>query len=265
MGDLNQVVLSSAVPAVIIADNGKKAGLNFKVYQELKSSLHRDLLNKIDVEKVATVRDERTRAQALAVIQGLVAGLQTPLSGRERERLALEVLDEVFGLGPLEPLLQDPSINDILVNGHKLVYVERAGLLEETNIMFKDNAHLMNIIDKIVSAVGRPVDESSPMVDARLANGSRVNVVIPPLAIDGPHLSIRRFGHIPITEDHLLKNQTITQPMLELLRGAVKSRINIIISGGTGAGKTTLLNVLSGYISEKERIVTIEDSAELQM
>src|SRR5216110_2174735 len=265
MGDLNQVVLSSAVPAVRIADNGKKAGLNFKVYQELKSSLHRDLLNKIDVEKVATMRDERTRAQVLSVIQDLVANLKTPLSGRERERLALEVLDEVFGLGPLEPLLQDPTVSDILVNGPRQVYVERGGILEESNLMFKDNAHLMNIIDKIVSAVGRRVDESSPMVDARLADGSRVNVIIPPLAIDGPHISIRRFGHIPITEDDLLKNQTITQPMLELLRGAMKSRINIIISGGTGAGKTTLLNVISGYISEKERIVTIEDSAELQM
>ena len=265
MGDLNHVVLSSAVAAVPIADNGKKAGLNFKVYQELKSSVHRDLLNKIDVEKVATMRDERTRSQALAVIQDLVANLQTPLSGRERERLSLEVLDEVFGLGPLEPLLQDPGINDILVNGHKLVYVERAGILEETNIRFKDDTHLMHIIDKIVSGVGRHVDESSPMVDARLADGSRVNVIIPPLAIDGPHLSIRRFGHVPISEDDLLANQTLTPQMLELIRGAVKSRLNIVISGGTGAGKTTLLNVLSGYISDKERIVTIEDSAELIM
>src|SRR5205085_6960766 len=265
MGDLNHVVSSLSVAAVPIADNGKKAGLNFKVYQELKSSVHRDLLNKIDVEKVATVRDERTRSQALLVIQDLVANLQTPLSGRERERLSLEVLDEVFGLGPLEPLLQDPGINDILVNGHKQVYIERAGVLEETNIRFKDDTHLMHIIDKIVSAVGRHVDESSPMVDARLADGSRVNVIIPPLAIDGPHLSIRRFGHVPITEEDLLKNQTLTQPMLELLRGAVKSRLNVIISGGTGAGKTTLLNVLSGFISERERIVTIEDSAELQM
>jgi pilus assembly protein CpaF len=201
----------------------------------------------------------------LSVIQDLVSNLKTPLSGRERERLSLEVLDEVFGLGPLEPLLQDPTVNDILVNGPKQVYVERAGVLEESNVMFKDNAHLMNIIDKIVSAIGRRVDESSPMVDARLADGSRVNVIIPPLAIDGPHISIRRFGHIPITEDDLLRNQTLTQPMLELLRGAVKARLNVIISGGTGAGKTTLLNVLSGYISEKERIVTIEDSAELQM
>jgi pilus assembly protein CpaF len=214
---------------------------------------------------VANQRDDGTRAQVLSAIQDLVANLKTPLSGRERERLSLEVLDEVFGLGPLEPLLQDPTINDILVNGPKQVYVERSGMLEESNIMFKDNAHLMNIIDKIVSGVGRRVDESSPMVDARLADGSRVNVIIPPLAIDGAHLSIRRFGHIPISEDDLIKNQTLTQPMLELLRGAVKSRLNIVISGGTGAGKTTLLNVLSGYISEKERIVTVEDSAELQM
>jgi len=264
MGDLNHVVLSSAVAAVPIADNGKKAGLNFKVYQELKSSVHRDLLNKIDVEKVATMRDERTRSQALAVIQDLVANLQTPLSGRERERLSLEVLDEVFGLGPLEPLLQDPGIND-LVNGHKQVYVERAGMLEETNIRFKDDTHLMHIIDKIVSGVGRHIDESSPMVDARLADGSRVNVIIPPLAIDGPHLSIRRFGHIPVSENDLLTNQTVTPQMLELIKGAVKARLNIVISGGTGAGKTTLLNVLSGYISDKERIVTIEDSAELIM
>jgi pilus assembly protein CpaF len=265
MGNLNHVVPSGAIAAMPIADDKKKAGLNFKVYQELKSSVHRDLLNKIDVEKVATVRDERTRSQALAVIQDLVASLQTPLSGRERERLSLEVLDEVFGLGPLEPLLQDPGLNDILVNGHKQVYVERAGVLEETNIRFKDDTHLMHIIDKIVSGVGRHVDESSPMVDARLADGSRVNVIIPPLAIDGPHLSIRRFGHIPISEEDLLANQTVTPQMLELIKGAVRSRLNIVISGGTGAGKTTLLNVLSGYISDKERIVTIEDSAELIM
>src|SRR3954462_1937979 len=264
MGEFNSItaqgIAASATPA-----ETKRTGLSFKEYQDLKSSVHRDLISRVDLERVATQRDEYTRGQVLSVIQDLVANLKTPLSGRERERLALEVLDEVFGLGPLEPLLQDPTVNDILVNGPKQVYAERAGMLEESNIMFKDNSHLMNIIDKIVSAVGRRVDESSPMVDARLADGSRVNVVIPPLAIDGPHLSIRRFGHIPITEDDLLKNQTITQPMLELLRGAVKSRVNIIISGGTGAGKTTLLNVLSGYISEKERIVTIEDSAELQM
>jgi pilus assembly protein CpaF len=265
MGEFNSISAQLGTSSAAASAEAKRTGLSFKEYQDLKSSVHRDLISRVDLERVANQRDEYTRGQVLSVIQDLVANLKTPLSGRERERLALEVLDEVFGLGPLEPLLQDPTVNDILVNGPKQVYVERAGLLEESNIMFKDNAHLMNIIDKIVSAVGRRVDESSPMVDARLADGSRVNVVIPPLAIDGPHLSIRRFGHIPITEDDLLKNQTLTQPMLELLRGAVKSRINIIISGGTGAGKTTLLNVLSGYISEKERIVTIEDSAELQM
>src|SRR5436305_12313373 len=168
MAEFNQVTpSSSSMKPLPIGEEKKQSGLNFKVYQELKSSVHRDLLNKVDLERVATVRDERTRAQALAVIQELVANLQTPMSGRERERLSLEVLDEVFGLGPLEPLLQDPSIADILVNGHKLVYVERAGMLEETNIRFKDDAHLMHIIEKVVSAVGRRVDESSPMVDAR--------------------------------------------------------------------------------------------------
>src|SRR4026207_550060 len=264
MAEFNQVTpSSSSMKPIPMVEEKRPSGLNFKVYQELKSSVHRDLLNKVDLERVAVVRDERTRAQALAVIQDLVANLQTPMSGRERERLALEVLDEVFGLGPLEPLLQDPTINDILVNGHNQVYIERAGMLEETNIRFKDNAHLMHIIDKIVSDIGRHVDESSPMVDARLADGSRVNVIIPPLAVDGPHLSIRRFGHIPLTDADLLANQTLTPPMLELIKGAVKARLNIVVSGGTGAGKTTFLNVLSGFISDKERIVTIEDAAEL--
>ena len=264
MGEFNSITqLGTGVTTA--GAEARRTGISFKEYQELKSSVHRDLISRVDLERVANQRDEYTRGQVLSVIQDLVGNLKTPLSGRERERLSLEVLDEVFGLGPLEPLLQDPTINDILVNGAKQVYVERAGVIEESNIMFKDNAHLMNIIDKIVSAVGRRIDESSPMVDARLADGSRVNVIIPPLAIDGPHMSIRRFGHIPITEEDLLKNQTLTQPMLELLRGAVKSRLNIIISGGTGAGKTTLLNVLSSYISDRERIVTIEDSAELQM
>jgi len=265
MGEFNSVSTPISSSGLAVAPEAKRTGLSFKEYQELKSSVHRDLISRVDLERVATQRDEYTRGQVLSVIQDLVSNLKTPLSGRERERLSLEVLDEVFGLGPLEPLLQDPTVNDILVNGPKQVYVERAGILEESNVMFKDNAHLMNIIDKIVSAIGRRVDESSPMVDARLADGSRVNVIIPPLAIDGPHISIRRFGHIPISEDDLLRNQTLTQPMLELLRGAVKARLNVLISGGTGAGKTTLLNVLSGYISDKERIVTIEDSAELQM
>ena len=266
MADMNQSMFSVPVPNPLAAGEPKRRnGLDFKVYQDVKTGIHRDLLNKVDLERVATQRDDRTRRQVLAVIQDLVSNLKVPMSGPEKERLCLEVLDEVFGLGPLEPLLQDPGISDILVNGHDEVYIERAGLLEDTKIMFKDDAHLMHIIDKIVSAVGRRVDESSPMVDARLPDGSRVNVVIPPLAIDGPHLSIRRFGHIPVSEDDLLANESLTPPMLDLLKSAVRARLNIVISGGTGAGKTTLLNVLSGYISDKERIVTIEDSAELQL
>ncbi len=246
--------------------NAQKYGAaDLRVYLELKNVIHHYLLNKVDLEKIAAAPDERTRAQVFAVIQDAVSRLKAPLSAPDKEQLSLEILDEMFGLGPLEPLLQDPSISDILVNGAKLVYVERAGILEETKITFKDDAHLMRLIQKIVSAIGRRVDESSPMVDARLADGSRIHVIIPPLAIDGPHLSIRRFGHTPITEDDLLANQTLTAPMLALLKAAVAARLNIVISGGTGSGKTTLLNVLSGYISSKERIVTIEDSAELQL
>jgi pilus assembly protein CpaF len=184
---------------------------------------------------------------------------------QERERLSQEVLDEVFGLGPLEPLLKDHSISDILVNTYNSVYIERNGLLERTNIQFRDDTHLMSIIDRIVSAVGRRVDESSPMVDARLPDGSRVNAIIPPLAIDGPCLSIRRFGRDPLTAEELLQNRTLTPPMLEVLRGCVYSRLNVLISGGTGAGKTTFLNMLSSFISNRERIVTIEDAAELQL
>jgi pilus assembly protein CpaF len=239
--------------------------LELRVYLDLKNAIHRYLLNKVDLERVAATPDEPTRGQVFAVIRDALLQVKAPFSGPERERLSLEVLDEVFGLGPLAPLLQDPTVSDILVNGAKEVYVERAGILEETKIIFKDDAHLMRIINKIVSAIGRRVDGSSPMVDARLADGSRVNVIIPPLAIDGPHLSVRRFGHTPITEENLLANQTLTAPMLGLLKAAVEARLNIVISGGTGAGKTTLLNVLSGYISSKERIVTIEDSAELQL
>ncbi|MHB8889038.1 MAG: CpaF family protein [Acidobacteriaceae bacterium] len=239
--------------------------MSAKDYQELKTTLHRDVLAKVDLEKLSYLQDGRARQQILGVIQNLVLSLEIPLSMLERERLSREVLDEVFGLGPLEPLLQDPTINDILVNTCHSVYVERAGLLEKTNVTFKDNIHLMHIIDKIVSAVGRRVDESSPMVDARLQDGSRVNVIIPPLAVDGPMLSIRRFGHVPLEAEDLLTNKTMTPQMLELLKGAVKCRLNIVISGGTGAGKTTLLNVISRFIPNNERIVTIEDSAELQL
>ena len=241
----------------------KGIGLAPKAYQELKSTVHRDLLSRVDLEKVMSLGDGAARSQIFSVIQDLVGGLNTPLSGMERQQLAREVLNEVFGLGPLEPLLEDPTISDILVNTHKQVYVERAGLLEKTNVVFKDDAHLMQIIERIVSAVGRRVDESSPMVDARLADGSRVNAIIPPLAIDGPSLSIRRFGHVPLQPDDLLANHTLTPQMLELLKGAIKARLNIVISGGTGSGKTTMLNCPSGFIPERERIVTIEDSAEL--
>ena len=214
---------------------------------------------------MTSLEDVKARAQLREVIQVLILKLETPLSTVEKERLSREVLHEVFGLGPLEPLLQDPTINDILVNTAKQVYVERSGVLELTNVAFKDDAHLRHIIDKIVSQVGRRVDESSPMCDARLADGSRVNVIIPPLAVDGPILSIRRFGKIPIGTDQLLANRTVTAPIFDAMKAAVRAKLNIVISGGTGAGKTTLLNVLSGYIGDTERIVTIEDSAELQL
>jgi pilus assembly protein CpaF len=234
-----------------------------KTYQELKATLHRELLNKIDLERLTSLQDVHARTQVQSVIYDLISGTSVPLSGAEKERICREVLHEVFGLGPLEPLLQDQAITDILVNTHRHVYIERGGMLELTSVVFKDAAHLRHIIDKIVSRVGRRVDESSPMCDARLEDGSRVNVVIPPLAIDGPIMSIRRFGRTPIGIEQLLATQALTPAMLELLKAAVKARLNIVISGGTGAGKTTLLNALSSFISDRERIVSIEDSAEL--
>ena len=234
-------------------------------YQDLKTTLHRELLNKIDLERLTSLQDVRARTQVQSVIYDLISASNVPLSAAEKERICREVLHEVFGLGPLEPLLQDPLISDILVNTHRQVYIERGGILELTNVVFKDEAHLRHIIDKIVSNVGRRVDESSPMCDARLDDGSRVNVVIPPLAVDGPILSIRRFGRIPIGVDQLLTSRSLTPPILELLKASVKARLNVIISGGTGTGKTTLLNALSSFIPSRERIVTIEDSAELQL
>ena len=240
-------------------------GAGGRSYQELKTTLHRELLNKIDLERLTSLQDAYARTQVQNVIYDLIAVTNFPLSGSERERICREVLQEVFGLGPLEPLLQDQTITDILVNTHRQVYVERGGMLELTNVVFKDAAHLRHIIDKIVSNVGRRVDESSPMCDARLDDGSRVNVVIPPLSIDGPIMSIRRFGRVPIGIEQLLSFRTVTPPMLELLQAAVQARLNIVISGGTGSGKTTLLNALSSFISDRERIVSIEDSAELQM
>jgi len=234
-------------------------------YQQVKADLHRKILDRLDLEKLGRTAGDAAREEVLVLIRNSVNSEAVPLSFAERERLSREILDEIFGLGPLEPLLKDPSISDILVNRFDRVYIERAGKLEPTGLSFKDDAHLMQIIDRIVSRVGRRVDESSPMVDARLADGSRVNAIIPPLAIDGPCLSIRRFGRDPITARNMIENKTLTEPMLELLSTMVKGRLNLLISGGTGAGKTTLLNVLSGYIPNSERIVTIEDAAELQM
>jgi pilus assembly protein CpaF len=231
----------------------------------VKAAIHRKLIQKLNLDRLTEVNRDEVRREVTQILEALVVGESTPMNLQERERLATEVLDEVFGLGPLEPLLADPTVSDILVNTHKRVYVERKGMLEMTSIQFRDDIHLMSIIDRIVSAVGRRVDESSPMVDARLADGSRVNAIIPPLAVDGPCLSIRRFGRDPLTSEDLLQNNTLTEPMLELLRGCVKARLNILVSGGTGAGKTTFLNVLSSYISNRERIVTVEDAAELQL
>ncbi len=234
-------------------------------YQQVKADLHRKILDRLDLEKLGRTTGDSAREEVLILIRNSVNSEAVPLSFAEREQLSREILDEIFGLGPLEPLLKDPTISDILVNRFDRVYVERAGKLEITGLSFKDNQHLMQIIDRIVSRIGRRVDESSPMVDARLQDGSRVNAIIPPLALDGACLSIRRFGRDPITARNMLDNKTLTGPMLELLSAVVKGRLNVIISGGTGAGKTTVLNVLSGYIPNSERIVTIEDAAELQL
>jgi pilus assembly protein CpaF len=234
-------------------------------YQDLKFVLHRKLLDRINLEMLSSVAVERVRAEVRSAVAKLVEEEKTPLSLGEKDRIIGEVLDEVFGLGPLEPLLADPTISDILVTTPKLVYIERGGKLYRTPVQFKDNAHLMRIIEKIVARVGRRVDESSPLVDARLPDGSRVNAAIPPVAVDGPLLSIRRFGRDPLTAEDLVAGLSVTDGMMQLLQACVHARLNIVISGGTGAGKTTLLNVLSTYISEEERIVTIEDAAELKL
>jgi len=234
-------------------------------YQQLKFSLHRKLLGRVNLEAVLALPEERIRAEIRGALARLLDEEDVALNAIEQHRILDEVLDEVFGLGPLEPLLQDPDISDILVTTPSLVYVERGGKLFRTPVEFKDNAHLIRIIEKIVSRVGRRIDESSPMVDARLPDGSRVNAVIPPVAVDGPILSIRRFGKGALASDELVRNLTLTEGMCELLKACVASRLNVVVSGGTGAGKTTLLNVLSSFIPETERIVTIEDAAELRL
>lgn len=234
-------------------------------FQQVKSDLHKKILDRLNLERLGIGSTEAVRGEVLALIRNEIAVESVPLSFTERERLSRDILDEIFGYGPLEAVLKDPTVSDILVNRRDQIYVEREGKLERTQLTFKDDAHLMQIIDRIVSQVGRRVDESSPMVDARLPDGSRVNVIIPPLALDGPCMSIRRFGRDRLIDRDLVANVSLTEPMLELLKRMVQARLNIIISGGTGAGKTTLLNVLSAYIPERERVVTIEDAAELQL
>jgi pilus assembly protein CpaF len=234
-------------------------------FQEMKSRLHRALINRMDLTKLGALAPDQVNAEVSRLAEGVLAAEAMPLSTVERERLVNEVRHELFGLGPLEPLLADPTISDILVNSHSNIYIERRGKLEATNVAFKDDEHLMRVIERIVSSVGRRIDESSPMVDARLQDGSRVNAIIPPLSIDGPVLSIRRFGTEPLRMSALIEKQAVTRDIADMLEMCVKARLNVLISGGTGAGKTTLLNALSAYIPSDERIVTIEDSAELQL
>ncbi len=249
----------------LLKNTGRAKAAPTPEYQELKFTLHRKLVDKINLDALASMDNQKMRGEVRQALLGLIDAEPTLLSSHEKQQICDEVLDEVFGLGPLEPLLKDPTISDILVNTCKHVYVERRGLLELTTVAFRDDQHLLRIIDKIVSQVGRRIDESTPMVDARLSDGSRVNAIIPPLAVDGPILSIRRFSTDKLMPNDLVERSALTQGMIEILEAAVKAKLNIIISGGTGSGKTTLLNALSVFINAKERIVTIEDAAELQL
>jgi pilus assembly protein CpaF len=232
---------------------------------QIRARIHRQLLERLNLTNLETYQRDQVVSEVRKLVQEMLARESMPLNFEEREGLVEQVLHEIFGLGPLEPLLRDPTVSDILVNTGRQVFVERNGRLERTGIRFKDDKHLMQVIDRIVAAVGRRIDDSSPMVDARLADGSRVNAIIPPLAIDGPHVSIRKFKKDVLSAEDLLRYETVTPPMLDLLQGVVHARLNVLISGGTGAGKTTLLNMLSSSIPANERIVTIEDSAELQL
>jgi pilus assembly protein CpaF len=236
-----------------------------RAFEHVKNDVHRSLLTQLDLEKLSTAGNGRGKQAVAALILEIAAKEKLLLNASEKDRLQAELLDEVFGYGPLEPLLADPTISDILVNSKDLVYIERFGILHKVDVKFRDDRHLLQIIDRIVGAVGRRVDESSPMVDARLPDGSRVNAIIPPLALDGPAVSIRRFGASPLTAERLLELKSISHEMLQVLSAAVRARISVLISGGTGAGKTTFLNMLSHYIPETERLVTIEDAAELQL
>jgi pilus assembly protein CpaF len=234
-------------------------------FDQLKAEVHRTVISRMDLERLSAVNNGRAKQAVALLVQEIVATERVPLNAAEKERIQTDLLDEIFGLGPLEPLLKDPSISDILVNRRDQVYIERRGILEKVDVKFRDDAHVLQVIDRIVSQVGRRVDESSPMVDARLPDGSRVNAIIPPLALDGPALSIRRFGSSPLTAQQMIDLKTLSPEMLEVLSAAVRARTSILVSGGTGAGKTTFLNMLSKYIPESERLVTIEDAAELQL
>jgi pilus assembly protein CpaF len=233
--------------------------------ESFEADIHRILISRLDLEKLSRVDSAQARQAVAGVVKEIIAEQKVPLSMNEQQKIQADLLDEVFGLGPLEPLLRDAKISDILVNGKDRVFIERGGILEKTDTTFRDDRHLMQIIDRIVSRVGRRVDESSPMVDARLPDGSRVNAIIPPLALDGPTLSIRRFGTGPVAANQLVELKSVSVEMIEMLAAAVRSRISILVSGGTGAGKTTFLNILSQYIPKNERLVTIEDAAELQL
>jgi pilus assembly protein CpaF len=236
-----------------------------QAYQELKKTMHQMILDRIDLERLKRLTSEQFKHELALLVQRIIEEERIVLNQQERHHLVLDIQHEMLGFGPLEPLLNDPTVSDILVNTHSQVYVERRGRLELTDVTFHDNAHLMKIIEKIVSRIGRRVDESSPMVDARLPDGSRVNAIIPPLAVDGPLVSIRRFGAVPLSVQNLIEYKSITPPMIKVLESLGLAKINILISGGTGSGKTTLLNLISGFIPGNERIVTIEDAAELQL
>jgi pilus assembly protein CpaF len=253
-----------AASAIIDPGTRRNApGSDTRAYQELKSTIHRRLIDRLDLSTVADLSAEQLSGIIKTVVENMIAQEGVPLARSERERLITEIQHETLGLGPLEPLLQDPEISDIMVNGPGQVFVERRGKLVKTEVAFKDDDHLLSVIERIVSKVGRRVDEASPLVDARLADGSRVNVIIPPLALDGPAMSIRRFGATPLRMENLLENGSLTEEMVAAFEAMVKARMNLLISGGTGAGKTTLLNILSASIPGDERIITIEDAAEL--
>ncbi len=259
-----KLIRETVPPTMPLARNDETQGTQ-QVFQELKARLHQSVINRLDLSKINQLSQEQIQAEVARLARDMIDSEEAPITLSDRDRLIEEVRHELFGLGPLEPLLSDATISDILVNSYNNVYIERRGKLERTTVAFRDNEHLMRVIERIVSAVGRRIDESSPMVDARLTDGSRVNAIIPPLALRGPTLSIRRFGSKPLLMKDLIEKGALTKEIAELLGMCVRARLNILISGGTGSGKTTLLNSLSAYIPEDERIITIEDSAELQL